>query len=351
MGGASFMNWFSRGTAPDSEGVARRTSWNIIPPSRSRWSLNSFRKMRAAVLQSGFSSVAIVWAFSSFIGFAVAEEIRLTDDGNFKRDPVFINDGKTLVYSYDEREDLIRAVRIQMDDPHKTAEPLFGEDRSHQTEIAFSPDGRYASFDQCTGNLTGKLVIRDLESEKEVAISHSGRGAYRTPTFTPDGQRVIYAFAEQGPMQLWSVNLQGQDKKQITQTEGMTHWPSFTPDGKRLVFANSRENNYEIYIRDVDGENEQRLTKNRLMDIRPRVSPDGKRICFVSTRDGNYEVYVMNIDGTNVVRVTDNEDRDDYPSWHPDSRQLVYVSERNGRMDIYLVGVSHAGDVDKVTSR
>lgn len=288
---------------------------------------------------------------TTLVGQLIAEEKRLTNDGSSKRDPLFINDGKTLVYSYDERDDLIRAVRLEMDDDGGKAEPLFGEERSHQTEIAFSPDGRYVSFHQCTGNLTGKLVIRDLESEKEVAISHSGRGGYRTPAFTPDGKRVIYAFAEKGPMQLWSVDLQGQDKQQITEIEGMSHWPSFTPDGKRLVFANSRENNYEIYIRDLDENNEQRLTDNRLMDIRPRVSPDGKRICLVSTRDGNYEIYVMNIDGSHVVRITNNEERDDYPSWHPDSRHLVYVSERDGQMDLFLVNVDQLGHETKLGSR
>lgn len=297
-------------------------------------------------------TLALLVVFVSSLGLRLSsEEIQLTSDGNIKRDPIFINDGNTLVYSYDQREDLIRAVQLQMDDLQAEPEPLFGDDRSHQTEIAFSPDGRYVSFDQCTGNLTGKLVIRDLESEKEVSISHSGRGAYRTPTFTPDGQRVIYAFAEKGPMQLWSVNLEGQDKQQITEIEGMTHWPGFTPDGKRLVFANSRTHNYEIYIRDLDGSNETKLTDNRLMDIRPRVSPDGKRICFVSTRDGNYEVYVMNLDGSEVIRMTNNEERDDYPCWHPNSQQLVYVSERDGRMDLYLVDVPTVDKAEETSQR
>lgn len=297
-------------------------------------------------------TLALLVMFVSSLGLRLSsEETQLTSDGNIKRDPIFINDGKTLVYSYDQREDLIRAVQLQMDDLQAEPEPLFGDDRSHQTEIAFSPDGRYVSFDQCTGNLTGKLVIRDLESEKEVSISHSGRGAYRTPTFTPDGQRVIYAFAEKGPMQLWSVNLEGQDKQQVTEIEGMTHWPGFTPDGKRLVFANSRTHNYEIYIRDLDGSNETKLTDNRLMDIRPRVSPDGKRICFVSTRDGNYEVYVMNLDGSEVIRMTNNEERDDYPCWHPNSQQLVYVSERDGRMDLYLVDVPTVDKAEEASQR
>ena len=266
-------------------------------------------------------------------------ETRLSFDGNNKRDPLFIQNGEVLVYSYDEREDLIRAVRVDMADVKAGPTPIFDDGRSHQTEIAYSPDGRWASYSECTGNLTGKLVIRDMDTKKQFEIKHGGRGAYRTPAFSPDGKRVIYAFAETGPMQLWSVNLEGKDKKQLTETEGLTHWPSFTPDGKRIAYANSRENNYEIYIRDLDSGEEKRLTENRLMDIRPRLSPDGQRICFVSTRDGNYEIYVMDVDGGRVQRITSNEERDDFPSWHPNGRQLVYASERDGSVDIYLVDV------------
>ena len=280
----------------------------------------------------------------SFLFFVVcfnltAAEKQLTFDGSNKRDPVFLGNGESLVYCYDERDDYVRAVKLDMEDLKAEPTPLFGEERSHQTEIAFSPDGRYTSFSQCTGNLTGKLVIRDLEGQKDAEIKHSGRGAYRTPVFSPDGKRVIYSFAETGPQQLWSVDLDGGDKKQLTETEGLTLWPNFTQDGKKLVFSNSRENNYEIYLHDLESGKDQRLTNNRLMDIRPKLSPDGKRICFVSTRHGNYEVYVMDIDGKNVIRLTNNEDRDDYPNWHPNGKHIVYVSERDGSLDLYLVDV------------
>lgn len=292
-------------------------------------------------------SWSIAFAILTLLTFiAAAGEQRLTSDGSNKRDPLIIANGQTLIYCVDATDDLIRAYSLDLDDASAEPIPLFDDDRCHQTELAYSPDERFVSFSECTANLAGKLVIRDLGAKNDAVISHSGRGAYRTPVFTPDGQRVIYAFAEKGPMQLWSVNLEGKDKKQLTETEGLSHWPSFTPDGQRMVYANSRENNYEIYIRDYQGTAEERLTENTLMDIRPRLSPDGSRICFVSTRHGNYEIYVMNVDGSNVIRLTDSEERDDFPSWHPDGEQIVYVSERDGRKDIYLMPVPKGKSIE-----
>ena len=150
-------------------------------------------------------------------GPVCSQEQQLTFDGNNKRDPIFINNGAKIAYAYDERDDFVRSMTIDMSELEADPKPLFGEDRSHQTELACSSDNRYIAFVQCTGNLSAKLVIRDLQDNKESAVVHNGRGGYRTPFFTPDGTRVVYAFAESGPQQLWSVDLQCNNKKQLQQ--------------------------------------------------------------------------------------------------------------------------------------
>ena len=131
---------------------------------------------------SKFFLIAVSLGFSGY-----AEEERITYDGSNKRDPIFIDQGKTLVYCLDEKDDLIRAVSLDLSDPESEPVALFDDDRSHQTEIAYSPDERFVTFSECVGNLTGKLVIRDLGAKKDAIIKHSGRGAYRTPVFTVDG--------------------------------------------------------------------------------------------------------------------------------------------------------------------
>lgn len=276
---------------------------------------------------------------SSIANAHAADMVRLTTDGALKRDPRFVEDGNRLVYCYDEGPDLVRMLQMKMDD--RSITPVFEDaGNRHNLEPAWSPDGQWIAYTQCTGNLTARLVIHNRSENRDAYITHPGRGGTRSPTFSPDSKTVVYAFAETGPQQLWSVDTDGKNKKQLTETTGITNWPTFTPDGKTIVFANSRENNYEIYAMSADGSNERRLTENTIMDIRPRVSPDGERIAFVSTRDGNYEVYVMNLDGTQVQRITHSEERDDYPAWHPNGNQLVMVSERAGEFDLYLVDVT-----------
>jgi len=285
------------------------------------------------------SCVLLAWVLATGPGSASAELIRLTEDGTNKRDPRFVDNGRTLIFCFDEGPDLIRMMRMDMQ--QREPKPVFEDaGNRHNLEPAFSPDGAFVAFTQCTGNLTARLVIRNQNSNAEAYVTHSGRGGTRSPVFSPDGKRVVYAFAETGPQQLWSVDTAGKNKQQLTECSGISNWPTFTPDGKHIVFANSRANNYEIYSMPVDGTGEQRLTTNSVMDIRPAVSPDGRQIAFVSTRTGNYEVFVMNIDGTNVRQLTQNEERDDFPVWHPNGRQIAFVSERDGEFDLYLKDIS-----------
>lgn len=317
------MNFFRRG-APEGCGVASMVKL-LTFNAPSSLKMRPFWCVALCLLVTGVT--------------CASEPVQLTHDGSLKRDPRFVDGGRNVVYCYDETPALVRMMKLSLDD--QVAQPVF-EDAAdkHHYEPAFSPDGKWISFTACTGNLSGKLVIRNLESGEQADITHKGRGGTRSPTFSPNSKRVIYAFAEKGPQQLWSVRTDGTDKQQITTCSGVSNWPTFTPDGRTIVFSNSREKNYEIYSVAADGSNERRLTNNTLMDIRPVVSPDGRKIAFVSTRTGNYDVFVMNIDGSDVRQITTSEERDDYPNWHPDGEQLVIVSERDGAFDLYLLDAS-----------
>ena len=106
---------------------------------------------------------AILWATT----LTAAEPVRLTHDGTLKRDPRFVEEGQEIVYCYDEAPDLIRMMRIRLDE--STPVPMFDNSGDkHQLEPFFSPDGRYIVFTECTGNLSARLVIREQQSNKGV---------------------------------------------------------------------------------------------------------------------------------------------------------------------------------------
>ncbi len=268
------------------------------------------------------------------------EPVRLTTDGRFKRDPVVVAQGEEIVYAVQETPALFRLMRWKRLDA--MSEPLHAASNRSEFEPAVSANGRHLAFVQSRGNLSLALVIRDTQQNKDAEVPPSGGfSGVRSPAFSPDGTRVLYAFPDGsgGRQGIYSVSLQATERKVLIDSDGINNWPSFSPDGKQIVFSSTRAGDYDIYLVNADGTQPRRVVHSPQQDIRPKFSPDGKRIAFVSNRDNNYEIYVINTDGSGLERVTDHPERDDYPAWHPNGRHLVIVSEREGRHDLYQIDV------------
>ncbi|MEW6127737.1 MAG: winged helix-turn-helix domain-containing protein [Acidobacteriota bacterium] len=97
---------------------------------------------------------------------------------------------------------------------------------------------------------------------------------------------------------------------------------SWTPDGK-IVFASRVGGSWDIFMMDTDGDNKKQLTNDPHDDIFPAVSPDGKHIYFVSNRTGNSNIWRMEIDGSNLTQFTDGAN-ETFPECSPDGNWLVF---------------------------
>lgn len=78
---------------------------------------------------------------------------------------------------------------------------------------------------------------------------------------------------------------------------------TFAPNGI-IVFSSLMSGNDEIWSIDSDGNNRKQLTNNKSDDSRPIVSPDGNSIYFSSNRTGEAHVWRMNSDGSDQTRIT-----------------------------------------------
>jgi TolB protein len=263
------------------------------------------------------------------------EPTALTRDGRLKMDPTFVHNGDELVFAVQESPTQVSLMCLKL--ANGSVERLHPQATTSDFEASFSADGRYYAYVQNRGNLDIRLVVRDTQENRDVLLN-PGLVGVRRPSLAPDGRRLAFSVPSATGQQIATVNLQGQDRRNLTQT-GFNCWPSFSPDGREIAFGSSRAGNFDIYVMKADGSDVRRLTSESGMDMRPAWSPDGKRLAFTSNRDGNYEIYVVNADGSGLRRLTHNPERDDYAAWHPDGRHVAVISERAGRFDIYLLEV------------
>lgn len=111
--------------------------------------------------------------------------------------------------------------------------------------------------------------------------------------------------------------------------------------GGKIAYECLIDGNWEICSMDDDGSQVVQLTNTTAIEQRPSISPDGKQIAFWSTISGQYEVYLMNADGANVTKLTTNATNDaSYGriTWHPSGQSILYVAKNDGVHNVYLIG-------------
>ncbi len=167
------------------------------------------------------------------------------------------------------------------------------------------------------------------------------------PAVSPDGTMLLYTTDIRTGWMIRMQSLVTGGRLPFSNPPGTLNWaPEFTPDGKGVIFASNtaKEGQQEILIADLDGSNLRRLTYGGRTNTEPRVNPKtGSDVVFVSDRGGMPQIYKMSIDGTDVHRLTDGSGEAVNPAWHPDGQHIVFCWTRGfapGNYNIFVMDVA-----------
>lgn len=177
------------------------------------------------------------------------------------------------------------------------------------------------------------------------------------------GGRLVFHSERTGDFEIWSVNTDGSDPQQLTESAGLDVEPDVSPDGKQIAFVSARDdpNQLNLYVMDSDGGNPRLLLKlPDVLSFGPQWSPDGSQVAFSGSTGGHFEVYLVSAQGTGAKALTQppvaatpadeqsviNNSR---PSWSPDGKQLVFVSDRDGGENLYILDLA-SGQVSRLTT-
>ena len=173
-------------------------------------------------------------------------------------------------------------------------------------------------------------------------------------TLSPDGKTIVFTSLRNGDLDIYTMGVDGGNVRRLTSTLGYDGGPFFSPDGKQIVYrawhpqtatdsadyVGLLEQNLvrpvrmEIWVMNADGSNQRQVTNLGGANFAPYFHPDGRRILFASNhknpRSRNFDLYLVNTDGTGLEQVTTDEDFDAFPMFSPDGRRLVWASNRHG---------------------
>jgi Tol biopolymer transport system component/imidazolonepropionase-like amidohydrolase len=149
--------------------------------------------------------------------------------------------------------------------------------------VDVSPDGKWIVFD-----LLGDIYL--MPSTGGDAKLLTGGPAYDVqPRFSPDGKKIAFTSDRDGLDNLWIMDIDGKNLKQITkEKERQVNNPVWTPDGLYLVgrkhYRNTRSLGAgEMWLYHIGGGNGLQLTKRRNWQQdagEPCVSPDGRYLYY-----------------------------------------------------------------------
>lgn len=171
-------------------------------------------------------------------------------------------------------------------------------------------------------------------------------------TVSPKGDKIVFTSLRNGDPEIYTMNLDGSEQTRLTFEKGYDGGPFFSPDGSKIVFRASRpktdeqmidyndlvENGYvrptalEIFVMDADGKNMKQITNFGKASFAPFFHPNGKKIIFSSNYEGDnprdFNLFMINIDGTGLERITFNPTFDGFPMFSPDGKYFVFGSNR-----------------------
>jgi TolB protein len=201
----------------------------------------------------------------------------------------------------------------------------------------------YPSFDLYVKNLRTGKVKRLTDRE----------GYDAEATVSPKGDKIVFTSDRSGDLELWTMDINGENLKQVTRGLGYDGGAFFSPDGEYLVFRASRPttaeeiekytglfkkglvapSDMEIYTCRADGSDLKQVTKLGKANWAPFYHPSGKKILFssnhASQRGYQFNLYMVNLDGSGLEQITYDPVFDAFPMFSFDGKKLVFSSNRN----------------------
>ena len=179
------------------------------------------------------------------------------------RNPVLSPDGKWVAYLVGPwSSTTLWVARADGADAHAVA----GGGRTTAWNAAWSPDGRRLAytFGDTTRVLQVHIVDRDGTGDHAVTHLPVDEGSAQMPAWSPDGRRLALQ-ASRGRAHaghVWIVDLPGNTATKLAPHEDglMDEVPAWFPEGRRLAFQSNRSGVMQIWVMDADGGNLRQVT-------------------------------------------------------------------------------------------
>jgi len=227
--------------------------------------------------------------------------------------------------------------------------------------VDVSPDGKTVLFD-----LLGDLYLMPIKGGEAKAITSTIAWEMQAK-FSPDGKKIAYTSDQGGGDNIWIMDLDGTNQKQVTnESFRLLNSPSWSPDGQYITakkhFTSQRSLGAgEIWLYHIGGGSGLQLTKrpNDQKDIgEPVFSADGKRVYFSRdstpgpifeySKDSNrtiYEIFSVDRHNGQIRKEVSGMGGAVLRTPSPDGKYLAFVKRIRNQSSLFLKDLTTGNEV------
>jgi len=265
------------------------------------------------------------------------------------------------------------AGRTKPDSEGKTIIGL-GRKLSEQQNVSpsVSSDGNYLAFVTQRNLFTTDIYIADAHTGKLIkklggpesdphldAISFINSSG----DWSPDASKFAFIVFANGNNEIAIMDTRSTkvDRRiKLTGVGAMSH-VSWSPDGRTLAISGQHGGIGDLFLLDLQTEQVRQLTNDRNADIQPAWSPDGRTIAFATDRGPQTDFNTMKFSPLEIatidvasgqIKVYSPFPRAKHninPQWTPDGRELYFVSDPDGIPNIYRMNLA-TNEVRRITN-
>jgi TolB protein len=145
------------------------------------------------------------------------------------------------------------------------------------------------------------------------------------------------------------MSIDGSNKQLLTPQNKSFGDPKISPNGNMISITSHDLNGSQIFVMNFNGSNLKQLTFTVSSRTFPGTPPDGNcnpvwspnsdKLAYVSHENGSPDIFVINSNGTGNKRLTDTPLRDENPVWTKDGNYIIFSSNRNPNVasQIYIM--------------